>query len=347
MEDASSGHPTSTTSTEKNTYATTSSTTTSTSTGISKQKKNELAEISTYICTLLKERHPQNITDVPPSLHPLPPFINKDDWTILGDAIKIAERPTSSIIPGDKYISLRCDGTGFSKYLRILRREGIFPKGFSQEFATIMCDCVQTLMTKFHAKCGYTQSDEMTVILEPQRVIRDVQQPHNYNGRVQKLCSLAAATVTARFNHAIMMLGQQHNVELSTDHLVTFDCRVGSYDSLHEALSLLFWRSYDCGINGTADAVFHSGIDGCKKSMKRSNPDRIKWLHSQSLLPLSNHQRDGTFYVSRKRLVQAFNPKTQEEVLCLRKRIEHVEGNVLDLFQKGTLLPPDEVLQSS
>ena len=58
--------------------------------------KNELAEISTFICELLKQRQPQNITDVPTSLHPMPPFINKDDWTILGNVIKITERPTSS-----------------------------------------------------------------------------------------------------------------------------------------------------------------------------------------------------------------------------------------------------------
>eukprot|EP00971_Amphidinium_carterae_P062658 1240264-Amphidinium_carterae.1 len=39
--------------------------------------------------------------------------------------------------------------------------------------------------------------------------------------------------------------------------LATFDCRIASYESFEQAVSLLLWRAYDCGVNGVSDKVHH------------------------------------------------------------------------------------------
>ena len=304
--------------------------------------------MSNKIATLLKERQPYRVDGVPSELHPLPPFVAKADWTVLGDAIQQAECPNVAAIPGDKWISLRCDGNGFSKLTKRLQKDGVFSSGYSSEFAAIMHACCRELMTTFSARCGYTQSDELTVLLAPAPVVRSEQHPHLYNGRLQKLCSLAAATVTSRFHYELMALCLNEKLDaksvlLSTQ--ATFDCRVGMYDSELEALSLVFWRAYDCGVNAISDATYKSGIPEGKHMTGKSNGERLVWLAKHNLLPQHPHQRDGTFLVKRNRLEKGINQQTGQPVTYFRRRIENEEGNVLQLYKEGALLPRDDVTQ--
>ena len=52
-------------------------------------------------------------------------------------------------------------------------------------------------MEKFNAKLGYTQSDEMTILIAPTSIVRGEQMPHTRNGRVTKLTTLAAGYLTS------------------------------------------------------------------------------------------------------------------------------------------------------
>lgn len=310
------------------------------------EKNDSLESIAVALLEDVKTRNPPRIVEgvMTAELHERAPFLPKARWTSLGDKIKLAEMPTVSSIPGGQWISLRCDGTGFSRFLPKLRAKGIIKEsGFSEDFATIMQDCSQTLMEKFGAVCGFTQSDEMTILVAPTHVVSGVQQPHPYNGRVQKLCSLAAATVTARFNYGLMQLCKDQ--VLPVDALATFDCRVGAYDTKEEAVSLLLWRAYDSGTNGVADAVHaKKGEPGRKEVMKLPTGEKLQWLMNKNFLPLPRHQREGTYYVKRKRVLHTTNRATGEPVICLRSRVEHIPGNVIRLYKDDKLFPPDETL---
>ena len=311
------------------------------------EKTEAFSSISEKIATLIMEREP-SIIDIPFEHHPLPPFISKADWTVLGDAIKVIERPTCYQISGTKWISLRCDGNSFSKLIKRLISAGLFPGGYSEDFATVMRECCLSLMKKTDAKFGYTHSDELTVLIEPKPIIRDEQIPHFHNGRVQKLCSVAASTVTASFLHSMMTLFKERDLDFPTESLPTFDCRVGIYDTKQEAISLLFWRSYDCATNSVTDAVFKCEIDSSKEVMKKGTVEKLKWLHSKSLLPLPRHQREGSYFVRKKCLVERPNGKVWNgHKYCLRSRITHIEGNILDLFKEGRLLAPDDTYPST
>jgi len=308
------------------------------------EPRESLNVLTENIKAMLKDRDPSVIDGIPSELHPLPPFISKKYWTELGDAVKVAEKPHCDSVPGEKWISLRCDGSGFSKLTRCLRKNGIFQsKGFSKEFADIMVKCCRVLMTKFNAKAGYTQSDEMTVLIAPGSVVRGEQQPHMYSGRVQKLASLASSIITAHFNHELtrLCLDKGMNVSILDNLLASFDCRVGMYDTQDEAASLILWRSYDCGVNGVADAVLHckGQIEGAGPAFKLPKHEKLQWLRKHNLLPLEAHQRDGTYLVRKRLATNAVNQKTGEEVLCLRSRIIPIEGNVLLMCKHDKMFP--------
>ena len=312
-------------------------------------EQEEQNSILGFIEKELKTARPRRLMFVPANLHPLPPFIEKKYWTELGDYLKPKEALPLQVAPGSATVSFRCDGTGFSKFTRILRNKGVMPQGFSQDLADMMAACCKSLMEKFNAYAAYTQSDELTVLMAPASVIRDKQQPHLYGGRIPKLCSLAAATVTAQFQYQLMLLCKKNNIDiaevLQADKLPTFDCRVGVFDSKEEALALILWRAYDCGINSVSDAVFHSGIRERKRAMKLNTAEKLELLHQNKMLPLPQNQREGTFFVKRKRVFEGTNQKTGEPVKYLRGKIEVVEGNVLILYSKGELFPPDETLE--
>jgi tRNA(His) 5'-end guanylyltransferase len=192
-------------------------------------------------------------------LHLRAPHVSKALWTALGDEIKGAETPQGSFnVTGERWISLRLDGAGFSRLTRGLRQRGVIPAGFSPVFGELMAECCSALVDKFHARCGYTQSDEMTILLAPTALRRDGgYEPHIYNGRVLKLCTMAAATVTALFNYRIGDICRAKGVAHDRAILAAFDCRIGSYATREEAMSLVLWRAYDSGVNGVSDAVHH------------------------------------------------------------------------------------------
>lgn len=313
----------------------------------SSAEDSNLASRAAFVLSLIKERDPLHVDGVSSELHELPPFVPKEAWKSLGDALRKAEETPCTSISGDHWISLRCDGKGFSKLTRQLRGLGAFPAGWSETFANIMVECCRTLMQTFSAKCGYTQSDELIVLIPPANVIRGVQQSHQYNGRIQKLCSLAAATVSTKFNFKLMRLCMDLGLQLPEEHLATFDCRVGMCETQQQAVSLLLWRAYDCSVNGVSDAVFHcrGKIEGAKKSMNLSTRRKLQWLNQHSLLPLHPHQRDGTYLVNRKKIVETTSRLTGEAVTCMRSRIEPIPGNLLHLYRNGELFPDDEVLE--
>merc|ERR1712113_1353594 len=126
-----------------------------------------------------------------------------------------------------------------------------------------------------------------------------------------------------------------------------FDCRLGHYESWEEARALLLWRAYDCSVNGVSDAVYHTPGSG-KSVQSLGKREKVEWLWKQGLLPLPRHQAYGTLLGKVKRMIQGYNPKTQETVHTFRSVIEHVEGPVLesmrnDALLKHVLIAPDDV----
>jgi len=64
--------------------------------------------------------------------HYLAPHVPKLAWTSLGNLIVQKEKQCHENVPGEKWISLRLDGTAFSKTVKAMRRAGVLEAaGFS------------------------------------------------------------------------------------------------------------------------------------------------------------------------------------------------------------------------
>ena len=303
-------------------------------------KTNILKENAEYISNLLKTRAPLTIKDITDDLYILPPFIEKNTWLTLGDHLKQNEKLNKNQIDGSKWISLRLDGKGFSKQMRRMRAKNLFPFGYSTKFGLIMQHCCLKLMKEFNAKYSYTQSDEITIIIPPASIINGNQQPHLYNGRTEKICSLASSIVTAEFN--MQMFKHALKKDVAIDFTFEFDCRTASYCSEIEALSLILWRAYDCSINGVSDAIYKSTLPNRKHVMRLSTDKKLIKLNENELLPLPIHQTHGSFYCRVKRLIKGYNPKINELQDSLRYQFAHVPGNILKLYSEGKLILKDD-----
>ena len=113
-------------------------------------------ECSTILCMLRRGKN-QEIEGIDSETHYLAPHIPKLSWTSLGNLIVQKEKQCFENVHGEKWISLRLDGTGFSKTVKAMRAAGVLEaEGFSKTFAECMQACCFALMEKFNAKIGYT-----------------------------------------------------------------------------------------------------------------------------------------------------------------------------------------------
>lgn len=311
------------------------------------QHKLHLSRLASELQELLVSRKPRRIEGITDELYELPPFIPKAVWTSLGDTLQSFERPEVQKVSGERYITLRLDGSGFSKLTRRLCTAGALSDGYSEEFADIMRECCRSLMAKLNAKCAYTQSDEMTVVIAPASIVRGEQQCHTSGGRVLKLCTHAASHVTALFNYRIQALFGAKGIQMDESFLAAFDCRLGHYATLDEAMALVLWRAADCGVNGVSDAVHKSRgkILNAKQVMGKSKEEKLQWLAANHMLPLKPHQAYGSYFVKVRRTREGINPRTGQTATSLRSTIEEVHGNVLRLASVGALFPKDDVPQ--
>jgi len=95
-------------------------------------------------------------------------------------------RPT----PSDRWISVRLDLRHMGSCFDGMRRAGILDAKWSSDFHEMMVETVRELMREFGGAWGFTQSDEIEVLLP------DLENPagqHAFQGKHDKLCSLMAA----------------------------------------------------------------------------------------------------------------------------------------------------------
>ena len=132
-------------------------------------------------------------------------------------------------------VCLRLDGKAFHRWTRGLRRP------YDERLHMLFDETTKFLVEASDAVIGYTQSDEITLILynggQPDAQIL-------FNGRVSKLTSVLASMATAKFNALVpSILPEKHN------RLACFDGRVWNVPTEQEAVNCLIWRELDATRN--------------------------------------------------------------------------------------------------
>lgn len=155
--------------------------------------------------------------------------MRQDDF---GDRMKMYESFFDARIDGDIPVVARIDGRSFSKFTRGMDRP------FDQRMTDAMMATTRHLVEHTHAKIGYTQSDEITLIYEASE-----QGEIMFGGRVLKLASVLAGMASTKF---ALACPHRDRVRTLVPH---FDCRVFGVPSRTEAANALLWRSQDCRKN--------------------------------------------------------------------------------------------------
>ena len=104
-------------------------------------------------------------------------------------------------------ICIRLDGKSFHKFTKELQRP------FDLRMINLMQEVTKFLVAETGAKIGYTQSDEISLILYSDRY----ESQTFFNGRIQKLVSVICSMCTAKFNelrpqYISEKRGSSHNI---------------------------------------------------------------------------------------------------------------------------------------
>jgi tRNA(His) 5'-end guanylyltransferase len=192
-------------------------------------------------------------------------------------------------------VIIRLDGNNFSKYTKKLN------KPFDDNFSNLMIETTKYLVKETNAVIGYTQSDEITLIL-----YSEDRKSSLYNeGKKQKILSKLTAKCSNFFN--------QKRLELlpSINDMAVFDCRIYQTPTLQDACVQLLWRENDATRNSilmlAGDLFSHNSIQKLKTYELQ---DKMMLEKSVNWNNLDSKFKRGT-YIKR---IKTFKPYTNEEL---------------------------------
>lgn len=235
-----------------------------------------------------------------------------------GDRMKGYEQVfTSAKIDPDKWMCVRIDGRGFSKFTKG------FKKPFDADITNAMVTTTKRLVEETHASVGYTQSDEITLLFPP------VDGERIFNGKVSKVNSVFASMATAHFNILLQTMSSR-----LVDKLAYFDCRVWGVPNDVEASNVLLWRVQDARKNSisstfrwTAGAKLMHGLSGESMVHILENEYDVHWDK------LPNPWKYGTYvkpttsesYLTADELENIPEHKRPTNLKVIRRKIESVD----------------------
>ena len=237
------------------------------------------------------------------------------DKTSLGDRMKSYEASTDMRLLPRLPVVIRLDGRSFSKFTKGMKRP------FDAEFRQAMIETTKYLVEKTHAKIGYTQSDEISLVLYSENYQSG---SILFDGRVQKIASNVASMASVKF-----LLEMQQRFPEKVNNVTTlpsFDCRVFAVPSKAEATNAIYWRVVDCvknSISMVAQAHFSH------KSLQGLNSDQLQYKllteRDVNWNDFSSNEKQGTFV--RRELVEV--TLSEERLACIPIDKRPLHGKVM------------------
>lgn len=160
----------------------------------------------------------------------------------LGDRMKGYEQAETSrrfmpLCP----IYARIDGRCFSAFTRGMGRP------FDEVMSEAMIATASSLVEKTHARIGYVQSDEISLVWLADNPKSEVL----FGGKIMKTTSVLAGMATAAFTRAILASVHVDRAKAEPH----FDARVISMPSQTEAANMILWREKDATKNAISMAA--------------------------------------------------------------------------------------------
>ena len=192
-------------------------------------------------------------------------------------------------------VIIRLDGNNFHNWTKGLERP------FDLKLIELMTETTKFLVQETNAVVGYTQSDEITLILYS----NDKNSLIYNDGKKQKIVSKLTAKCVNFFNEKRKELLPKHN------KTAIFDCRIYQTATLHDACIQLLWRENDAirnSISMLAQSLFShkelQNLNTTEIQNKMMLEKGVNWSNLNSKL------KRGT-YVKR---IKTSKPFTKEEL---------------------------------
>jgi tRNA(His) guanylyltransferase len=155
-------------------------------------------------------------------------------------------------------IYARIDGRAFSTFTRGMARP------FDERMTFAMIETTKYLVEKTHARMGYTQSDEISLIWLAEGERSDI----FFSGKVQKMVSVLASMAAAKFATVCP--------DAYRDRLPHFDARVFGLPNKTEGANVFLWRAMDARKNAIS-AVAQSAFSH-KQLFEKGQADMLTML---------------------------------------------------------------------
>ena len=222
---------------------------------------------------------------------------NKNDS--LGNRMKGYENVTCGVkmLPLIPVIA-RIDGKGFSKFTKGLKRP------YDERLSTLMVELTKYLVKQTNANCGYTQSDEISLVW-----YSDTHESKIYfDGRLFKMISDLSAMASVYFNRELP------NYIPEKAHLMPrFDCRVFNVPTIGEATNTFLWRELDATKNSitmaSSEYYSHNFLHGKNGSEKQE----LLFQKGVNFNNYPTHFKRGT-YIQRRRVMTKFSTEELENL---------------------------------
>lgn len=222
--------------------------------------------------------------------------------------MRVYEESLDQYIPEEKYIAVRLDGRSFT---RLTKKVFEFEKPFDVRFRDLMVDTVKSLMEcGFRVLYGYTQSDEISLLLHPQE--------NTFSRKERKINTTLSGEASAAFSLAI-------------GRIATFDSRVVPLPDEKRVADYFVWRQEDASRNALNGYCYWTLRDEGKTASQASRIlDKKGFRFKTDLLrerginfdEVAGWQRYGTgvFYMDVER--EGFNPIKNERVIVQRRELQ-------------------------
>lgn len=163
------------------------------------------------------------------------------DNTALGDRMKFYEgRNTSDVLMPMIPVMARMDGRSFSKFTANMARP------YDKRLSDLMVETTKFLVKSTNARCGYTQSDEITLVFLQDSMESDI----FFGGKLFKMMSLLGSMTSVFFNRNMHLY-----VPECMNQSPVFDARVWNVPLEYEAANCFIWREMDATRNSVSMAA--------------------------------------------------------------------------------------------
>lgn len=242
-----------------------------------------------------------------------------------GDRMKMYESTTCDIkmlplIP----IIARLDGKSFSNFTRGLKRP------YDERLSKLMIETTKYLVKETNANCGYTQSDEITLMWYTD----DPKSQIYFSGRFFKMVSDLASMASVFFNKEL-----KYYIPEKADKMPRFDCRVYNVPTLKEAVNAFLWREQDATKNSITMAA--SEYYSHKFLMGKNGNDKQELLFEKGINwnDYPSFFKRGT-YIQRKRVFTKFSTEELERLPSKHNARKNPDMKIERWVIKELDLPP-------